>query len=122
MNAVPILAAAAFAAVTLTISVRAGGEKVAFPENYAKGVLYTTVDRSDNKQYRELYATAEAIAAVKAGQPIPSGTVLTLVQHKAKIDADGNPEKGTHGRFITGELVCYHVMEKRARWCSAYDP
>src|SRR5258705_7565520 len=119
MNAVPILAAAAFAAVTLTISVRAGGEKVAFPENYAKGVLYTTVDRSDNKQYRELYATAEAIAAVKAGQPIPSGTVLTLVQHKAKLDADGNPEKDTNGPFIKGGLVGHTVMAKRAGWGSA---
>ena len=40
-----------------------------FPENYAKGVLYTTVDRADNKQYRELYSTPEAIAALKAGKP-----------------------------------------------------
>ena len=26
--------------------VRAGGDKVAFPENYAEGVIYTTVDRA----------------------------------------------------------------------------
>jgi Cytochrome P460 len=120
MKAVPILATVAFAAVTLTIAVRAGGEKIVFPENYAQGVLYTTIDRPDNKQYRELYATPDAIAAVKAGQPIPSGTVLTLVQHKAKLDADGNPEKDANGRFIKGELVGYTVMEKRAGWGSEY--
>ena len=120
MKAVPILATVAFAAVTLTIAVRAGGEKIVFPENYAQGVLYTTIDRPDNKQYRELYATPDAIAAVKAGQPIPSGTVLTLVQHKARLDADGNPEKDANGRFIKGELVGYTVMEKRAGWGSEY--
>ena len=74
MKTLPIVATLSLAAVALTVGVRAGGEKIAFPENYAKGVLYTTVDRPDNKQYRELYATPEAIAAVKAGQPIPSGT------------------------------------------------
>ncbi len=79
MKTYQVLSVAALAAVALTATVRAGGDKVVFPENYAKGVLYTTVDRADNKQYRELYSTPEAIAALKAGQPIPSGTVLTLV-------------------------------------------
>jgi hypothetical protein len=120
MKTLPIVATLSLAAVALTMAARAGGDKIAFPENYAKGVLYTTVDRADNKQYRELYATPEAIAAVKAGQPMPSGSVLTLVQHKAKLDADGNPEKDANGRFIKGELVGYTVMEKRTGWGSEY--
>jgi hypothetical protein len=120
MKALPIVAMTAVAAVMLTVAVRAGGDKVAFPENYAKGVLYTTVDRADNKQYRELYATPEAIAAVKAGQPVPSGTVITLVQHKAKLDANGNPEKDANGRFIKGDLIGYTVMEKRTGWGGEY--
>ena len=95
---------ALLAAAVLAVGARAGGDNVKFPENYAKGVLYTTVDRADNKQYRELYSTPEAIAAVKAGKPIPSGTVLTLVQYKAKLDAAGNPEKDANGRFIKGDL------------------
>src|SRR5215470_17698691 len=120
MQILPTIAIIATAVVTLTVAVRAGGDKVAFPENYAKGVLYTTVDRADNKQYRELYTTPEAIAAVKAGQPIPSGSVITLVQHKAKLDANGNPEKDANGRFIKGELIGYTVMEKRSGWGSEY--
>jgi hypothetical protein len=40
----------------VAIQVRAGGDKVAFPENYAAGILYGTVDRYDTKQYREQYA------------------------------------------------------------------
>jgi hypothetical protein len=120
MKAFQVLSAAALAAVALTATVRAGGDKVVFPENYAKGVLYTTVDRADNKQYRELYSTPEAIAALKAGKPIPSGTVLTLVQYKAQLDAAGNPEKDANGRFIKGELVAYTVMEKRDGWGTEY--
>ena len=113
-------AAALVAGVALTAAVRAGGDLVVFPENYAKGMLYTTVDRADNKQYRELYATPEAIEAVKAGKPIPSGTVLTLVQYKAKLDAAGQPEKDANGRFIKGDLIGYTVMEKRAGWGGEY--
>ena len=39
--------------VLLAVGARAGGDKVVFPADYDKGVLYTTVDRPDNKQYRE---------------------------------------------------------------------
>ena len=50
--------AAALSVVAIScavVEVRAGGEKVMLPE--ALGTLYTTVDRADNKQYRELYAS-----------------------------------------------------------------
>ena len=76
-------------------SALAGGDKVAFPENFDKGTLYATVDRYDNKQYRELYATPAAVDAARKGQPIPSGTVLTLVQYKAQLDAAGKPVSRT---------------------------
>lgn len=78
---------------------RAGGGKVAFPETFAKDVLYTTVDRADNKPYRELCAPKAAIDGVKAGQPVTSGTVITMVNFKAKLDAAGEPEKDANGRF-----------------------
>ena len=115
-----VLSIAALAAVSLTVAVRAGGDKIAFPADYAKGVLYTTVDRADNKQYRELYAPKAAIDAVKAGKPIPSGTVLTLVQYKAVLNAAGEPEKDANGRFIKGDLIGYTVMEKRTGWGAEY--
>jgi Cytochrome P460 len=120
MKLMHVLSVAALAAVSLTVAVRAGGDKIAFPENYAKGVLYTTVDRPDNKQYRELFSTPGAIAALKAGQPIPSGTVLTLVQYKAVLNAAGEPEKDAGGRFMKGDLIGYTVMEKRAGWGAEY--
>lgn len=105
----------------LATQVRAGGDKVVFPEGFDKGVLYTTVDRADNKQYRELYTSQAAIDAAKKGQPLPDGTVITLVQYKAKLDAAGVPEKNANGRFIKTDILGYTVMEKRKGWGAEYD-
>ena len=104
----------------LATQVRAGGDLVKFPEAYDKGVLFTTVDRADNKQYREVYTSQAAIDAAKNGQPLPDGTVITLVQYRAKLGADGNPEKDANGRFIKGDLLAYTVMEKRKGWGAEY--
>ena len=105
----------------VTVQVRAGGDKVMFPENFAKGILYTTVDRADNKQYRELFISPpEAIAAAKNNQPLPSGSVITLVQYAAQLDPQGNPVKDANGRFIKGNLIAYTVMEKRSGWGAEY--
>ena len=110
-------AAAALAAIG---PVRAGGDKVAFPEGHAAGVLFTTVDRADNKQFREFYTSAAALDAAKKGEPLPNGTVITMLQYAAKLDAQGNPEKDANGRFIKGNLIGYAVMEKRAGWGAEY--
>jgi hypothetical protein len=115
-----ILASAAITLAAVAIPVRAGGDKVAFPENHEAGVLFTTVDRADNKQFREFYSSAAALEAAKKGEPLPSGTVITMRQYAAKLDAQGNPEKDANGRFIKGNLIGYAVMEKRAGWGSEY--
>ncbi len=87
----------------------------------APGALYTTVDRADNKQYRELYVTPPAaIEAAKKGEPLPSGTVLTLIQYAAQLDGQGNPVKDANGRFIKTNVVGYTVMEKRTGWGIEY--
>jgi Cytochrome P460 len=112
--------AAAVAALAVVAPARAGGDKVAFPENHAAGVLFTTVDRPDNKQFREFYTSTEALDAAKKGEPLPSGTVLTMIQYAAKLDAQGNPEKDANGRFIKGNLIGYTVMEKRTGWGAEY--
>jgi len=104
----------------LATQVRAGGDLVKFPEAYDKGVLFTTVDRADNKQYREVYTSQAALDAAKKGEPLPDGTVITLVQYRAKLGADGNPEKDANGRFIKGDLLAYTVMEKRKGWGAEY--
>ncbi len=112
--------AAATAAVIAIIPVRAGGDKVAFPDGHAAGELFTTVDRPDNKQFREFYTSAAALEAAKKGEPLPSGTVITMIQYAAKLDPQGNPEKDANGRFIKGNLLAYAVMEKRMGWGTEY--
>ena len=114
------LTAVAVAGVLYAVPSTAGPDKIAFPEKYKDHVLYTTVDRPDNKQFRELYGTADAVAAMKAGKPLPSGSVLTLLQFKAQLDAAGNPIKGPDGRFVKGDLIAYTVMEKRTGWGTEY--
>ena len=116
-----IASVAAAAALAATVSVRAGGDKIAFPADYAKGVMYMTFDAPANKTFRELYTSAAALEAAKKGAPLPSGTEITMVQYAAKLDAGGNPEKDASGRFIkTDAIVGYGVMEKRAGWGTEY--
>ena len=82
-SVLPVITALVGAGViALGSQVRAGGDKVVFPEGFDKGVLYTTVDRADNKQYREIYTSQAAVDAAKKGQPLPDGTVITPIQYK----------------------------------------
>jgi plastocyanin len=101
----------------------AGPEKVAFPTDWERYVLYTTVDRPDIKQHRELYASSPAaVEAMKKGQPLPYGTVLVLVQYRVQVDAQGNPIRDPNGRFVKGERVGITVMEKQPGWGAEYPP
>jgi len=107
-------------AVAVATGAVAGPDKIKFPNNYLKGVLYQTVDRADIKQYRELYTQAEVVDAVRKGKPIPDGAVITLVQWSVEQDANGVPLKGADGRFIKKDVVGHTVMEKRAGWGADY--
>jgi hypothetical protein len=115
-----VAAAAGIASLAASVQVRAGGEKVAFPDGFEKGVLYAAIDRADNKQYRELYTSQAAIDSAKAGQPLPSGSVIVLVQYAAKLDEQKNPVKDANGRFVKEKLIGYTVMEKRTGWGTEY--
>ena len=118
LTLVPVVAVTVAA---LAVPGAAGPDKIAYPANWKDHVLYTTVDRYDIKQYRELYASTQAaVDAMKAGKALPNGTVLTLIQYKAQVDAAGNPIKDAKGRFVKGDLIAHGVMEKRAGWGTEY--
>jgi len=109
------------AGLSAAVSVRAGGDKVVFPQSYAKGVVYMTLDRPENKQVREYFTSQAAADAAKKGAPLPDGTVITVVQYAAQLDPQGNPAKDANGRFIkTNDIRGYAVMEKRAGWGAEY--
>src|SRR5260370_16902854 len=112
---------ATIAGLAAAIEVRAGADKIAFPENYATGVVYLALDRAGSKQITEYYVSQEAIDAAKKGMPLPSGTVITAVAVGAELDAQGNPVKDSKGRFIkTNNITGYRVMAKRTGWGGEY--
>jgi hypothetical protein len=114
-------AIAAVAALVAAGSVQAGGDKIMFPAEYAKGTVYMTLDRPENKQVREYYTSPAAIDAARKGASLPTGTVIAVVQYAAQLDPQGNPAKDANGRFIkTNTIQGYTVMEKQAGWGSEY--
>jgi hypothetical protein len=117
--AVAAMAVGAVAALSVAVQVRADADKVAFPENWAKGVHYMTVDKP-SKQVHEFYAAPAALEAARKGEPMPDGTVLVGVHYNAKLDADGNPVKGPDGKFVKADLLRYAVMEKGKGWGTDY--
>src|SRR5262249_28444512 len=109
------------AGLAAAIEVRAGADKVAFPENFASGVIYMTIDRAQNKQVTAYYTSQEAIDAAKKGMPLRSGTVITAVGYAAQHEAQGSPVKDANGRFVrTTDARGYRVMAKRAGWGTDY--
>ena len=87
----------------------AGPESIAFPAGYEKWQRYTTVDRHDVKQVREIYATPEVAKAVREGRPVPNGAVLVMAIH-------GAGQKDAAGRLGKDKLASVFVMEKRRGW------
>ncbi len=111
---------AAFSAIGPVVPVSAGPDKVAFPENWSKGVMYLSVDKAPIKQVHEVYGTPASFAAARKGEPMPSGTVFVVVRYSAKLDAAGNPVKGADGRFQKDQLLGFNAMEKRTGWGTDY--
>src|SRR5688572_26226944 len=121
LRVIATVPAALMTLALLALPSGAGPDKIAYPANWKDHVLYTTVDRYDVKQYRELYASTQAaVDAMKQGKDLPNGTILTLVQYKAQVDAAGAPVKGPNGRFVKGDLIAHAVMEKREGWGTEY--
>jgi hypothetical protein len=104
------------ASATVALLPWAGQGEVSFPENFAAGVLYATIDRADTKQRLELFAPPEALAAARKGERLPDGTVLTMLRFNAELDAEGNPLRDADGRFVKAALAGYSVMEKQRGW------
>jgi hypothetical protein len=78
----------------------AAGDLVVFPETYKQGVHYGTVKRGNVTE--ELFTSRAVIEAAKNGQPLPSGTVITMEDYR------------------DGKLFRYVVMEKRTGWGADY--
>ncbi|UVK38042.1 cytochrome P460 family protein [Mesorhizobium sp. AR10] len=83
------------------LSVRAESNRVTFPENFDKYVLYATYDRGSSKE--EAFATPETLEIAKSGKPLPPGTQIVL------------------GIWTNYELSSYFVMHKGEGWGLDFD-
>ncbi len=105
------LGAAAAALGALPLRALSSKPAPALPHDF--GQLYGTLDRGDLLQYRELYAPAAALAAVKEGKSLPAGTVLTMVVFSVMRDAGGHPLRDAQGRFVKDAVSAIFVMRKQ---------
>jgi cytochrome c553 len=96
--------------------------QVVFPDDFQKSFVkylvhnYPTRTLPVSQQVRYYYANSAAVAAAKAGKPLPDGSMLVVEIHSAKLDAEGKPVVGADGLFVPGMLVGYNVMARDAGW------
>jgi len=89
---------------------------VTFPEGYKESFTkYHTVNVPATKQVRYYYANKAAVAAAKAGKPLPDGSVLFVEVYAAKLDGD-KPVTGGDGFFVADKLLLYTAMARDAGW------
>ena len=91
--------------------------RVTFPENYQKEyTYYTTINFPATKQVRKYYANPVAVAAARAGKPLPQGSKFFVEVFSAKLDNAQKPITGSDGFFAADKLILYTAMETQSGW------
>jgi cytochrome c553 len=94
--------------------------QMTFPKDFPKGfVQYSTANKEDQPVVSKSYVNAAGFAAVKAGKPLPDGTVIIVVNSIAKLDANKKPLTEKDGTYTPDKIVAYAGMEARAGWGNA---
>lgn len=90
---------------------------VTFPEGYKDTFTkYYTINFPATKQVRYYFASKAAVAAAKAGKPLPDGSVLFVEVYAAKLDTDNKPVMGGEGFYVADKLLIYTAMARGAGW------
>jgi hypothetical protein len=114
----------AITALLLAGPAAAGTENIDYPKDYKAGfTFYTSVDKTHPKRgpsIRDMLINPAGLAAARAGNPMPSGTVIVMEVHKAKKNADGKGMKNIAGKYTKAGLNFVFVMEKRTGWGAEY--
>jgi len=91
--------------------------QVSFPDGYKDTFIkYHTINFPATRQVRYYYANKAAVAAAKAGQPLPDGSVLFAEVYAAKLGSDGKPATGGDGYYAADKLLFYTAMARDAGW------
>jgi cytochrome c553 len=79
-----------------------------FPNDFPRGYsVYLTVPSPEEKTVSKHYANAAALAAARAGQPLPTGSTVVTVTYSATFDANGT-------QWTEQAPQAYAVMAARA--------
>jgi len=90
---------------------------VTFPEGYKDTFTkYHTINFPATRQVRYFYANKTAVAAAKAGKPLPDGSVLFVEVYAARLDAGNMPVMGGDGFYVADKLLLYTAMAREAGW------
>jgi cytochrome c553 len=81
--------------------------RMSFPASFPAGFTLFKTD-GDGDTITERYANAVAVKAARAGQPLPDGSVILAVNHKAATDAAG--------KRVPGEITGYTGQASQAGW------
>lgn len=106
------------AAVAPTPTYPPGREPMQLPANYREFFdLYAVADRGDGIT-RRIFISPEAVAAVRAGEPLPERTMIVIEAYDAARDLFGSPQTDENGHWIAGDFRAneVHMMEKRSTW------
>ena len=90
--------------------------ELAVPAGYKSWPVFLAgVQRPEVKQIRDLYINPTGAAAT-AGSAFANGTISVMEIYSAKLDAKGDPTKGSDGRMVKDQLLKVFVMGKGAGW------
>lgn len=119
-----LLLAASAALLALSAgSTFADETRISFPQGYTSWPSFGAIDRYDRKSVRTFYVNPDALAKSMAGQPAPDGTVLVMDERKARLGADGSPERDAEGRFLkTDEVMQVAIQANGPGWGAEYGP
>lgn len=88
-----------------------------FPRDFPNGyVLYHTAKHEEASGLSKSYVNRTALAAAKAGKPLPDGSAIIVVNYAAALDASKKPVVAKDGSWVPGKVLSYSGMEARAGW------
>jgi cytochrome c553 len=88
-----------------------------FPKEFPGGfVLYLTANNAEQKTVRKTYINAVGFQAVRAGKPLPDGTVVIAVIYAPRLGPDKRPVMDRSGAWTVDRITGYAAMEARAGW------
>lgn len=91
--------------------------KMTFPKDFPKGyTLYASVNHDEKSSVSQQWVNSVGLQAVKAGKPMPDGSVIIVANYAAKLGADKKPVVGKDGNWELDKVQGYEGMEARAGW------